>query len=346
MQKSGILFGLAVKKGRRKICKIMNFKEVQEFTYLGTKVALRRLKISYFQLIVEKALNMLNVWGGKLISLAGKITLVKSVLLSYPIFHTALSLVPKKILYEVEKACRDFIWSKSECKKGMHYVSWEMMCKPKKLGGLGISSCSAKAGPLRVKLSLRYCQEKNSLMHKVLFPKYGPIMVDDYNRRGGSSSWKLIQNGGEFLKPLVRWSVAVEALETGEADCIEWSWFKKSKLNPRVDLWWRLFKKAVQTSHFLCYRRLQGNEVAYQPSRLLKPWHPPPSDWIKVNIDAALFKSYKAGIGGAFRAHQGRLLLAFGRKLIYRDPGALELQAIISLKLVFKEWMSQQRNHN
>ncbi|XP_020692724.1 uncharacterized protein LOC110106958, partial [Dendrobium catenatum] len=82
-----------------------------------------------------------------------------------------------------------------------------------------------------------------------------------------------------------------------------------------------------------------GFEDVNQSTRLFNSWHPPPPDWIKVNIDAALHKSYKVGIGGVFRDHHGRLLLAFGNNLIHWDSAALELQAITSLKHIIKEWM-------
>ncbi|PKU61771.1 Putative ribonuclease H protein [Dendrobium catenatum] len=98
-------------------------------------------------------MSMLGVRDGKLISLAGRITLVKSVLLSYPTFHSTNSRVPKKELYEIDKLCREFIWRKCDGNASLHYVNWDLMCKPRDWGGLGINSCSKKAGPLRDKLA-------------------------------------------------------------------------------------------------------------------------------------------------------------------------------------------------
>ncbi|PKU66095.1 Putative ribonuclease H protein [Dendrobium catenatum] len=140
-------------------------------------------------------MSMLGVWGGKLISLAGRIYLVKSVLLSYPTFHSTNSLVPKQVLLEIDKLCRGYIWNKCDGNAGLHYVNWDILCKPKRYGGMGISSCSNKAGPLRSKLAWRYIQEKESLLHKVLFPKYGSNMAEDSGRRNVSVSWKILCNG-------------------------------------------------------------------------------------------------------------------------------------------------------
>ncbi|XP_020681242.1 uncharacterized protein LOC110098680 [Dendrobium catenatum] len=181
--KYGILFGKTIKRKKRKaIARLMNFKKIKEFSYLGIKVALRRLVMADFQFLLDKALNMLSVWGEKFISLAERITLVKSVLLSFPTFHSTLSFVLKSVLNEVDKLCRSFIWSKKAGGAGLHYVSWESICRLNNLGGRGIVSCSKKAGPLRTKLAWR----------------------------AGSSAWKLLCNGGEFLKPIVKWRIANE----------------------------------------------------------------------------------------------------------------------------------------
>ncbi|PKU83889.1 Putative ribonuclease H protein [Dendrobium catenatum] len=159
LQKLNIVFGKSVgTRRRKKISKVFNCKEVKEFNYLGIKVTLRRLSRTDFQFIIDKAMSMLGIWGNKLISLGGKITLANSVLLSYPSFHSSLSMVPKQTLYEVVKLCRKFIWNKNDGSAGMHYVSWELLCKPRSCGGLGINSCSKKAGPLRARLAWRYNQ--------------------------------------------------------------------------------------------------------------------------------------------------------------------------------------------
>ncbi|PKU78656.1 Putative ribonuclease H protein [Dendrobium catenatum] len=105
-------------------------------------------------------MSMLRVWGGKLFSLAGRITLVKSVLLTYPTFHSANSMVPKKVLYEIDKICKEFIWRKRDGNAGLHYVSWNLMCRPRDCGGLGINSCYKHAGTLRAKLAWRYIQNE------------------------------------------------------------------------------------------------------------------------------------------------------------------------------------------
>ncbi|PKU64900.1 hypothetical protein MA16_Dca024536 [Dendrobium catenatum] len=82
-EKSAILFGNNVNRRKKKyLSRIMGFKQVKEFVYLGIKMALRRMVASDFYFIIEKALRLLNIWGTKSLSLAGKIILVKTVILA------------------------------------------------------------------------------------------------------------------------------------------------------------------------------------------------------------------------------------------------------------------------
>ncbi|PKU82236.1 Putative ribonuclease H protein [Dendrobium catenatum] len=207
ISKSGMLFGKAISRSkRRKIKNILKFKEMKEFNYLGIKLALKRMSKSDFQFILEKTLKMFNNWGTRFISLAGRITLVKHVILSIPTYHTTVSLVPKAILQEVEKMCRNFIWDKSNVNHGLHYVGWKKLCEPIEMGGRGIHSCLNKMGPLRAKLTWKYLKEKDSLLHKFLFLKYGSCWDNVNIFKSNSTAWKIIKNGGISLRSIVRWT--------------------------------------------------------------------------------------------------------------------------------------------
>ncbi|KAI0515992.1 hypothetical protein KFK09_008663 [Dendrobium nobile] len=70
-----------------------------------------------------------------------------------------------------------------------------------------------------------------------------------------------------------------------------------------------------------------------------KAWCPPPLDWIKINVDASLLSSNIAGIGGVFRDHKGRLILAFGKKKIHWDIAQFELEAVITVRDFIRRWM-------
>ncbi|PKU80715.1 Putative ribonuclease H protein [Dendrobium catenatum] len=226
--KSSMLFGKHVDRRKKKsIAKIMNIKTVKEFNYLGIKMALRRLSYDDFQFIIDKTLKLLNIWGSKILSVAGKITLVKSVLLALPTYYGTHLLVPKKILDDLDKICRDFIWRKSDGTSGIHYVSWEDMCKPVNKGGRELFSCAAKKKALRSRMSWRYFKNKDSLLHEVFAAKYGEKLKMGSNRINYSPSWKLLNEGCNMLKPIVRWT-----LVNGEdVDVFKHTWILDKSIN-------------------------------------------------------------------------------------------------------------------
>ncbi|KAL0907730.1 hypothetical protein M5K25_022162 [Dendrobium thyrsiflorum] len=81
-----------------------------------------------------------------------------------------------------------------------------------------------------------------------------------------------------------------------------------------------------------------------QPDRVLKnSWQPPPPEWIKVNVDVCLKPMYKPSIGGVFRDHKGRFLLAFGFGRLHWDIYEVELLAVHSLSWFLQKWMLEYK---
>ncbi|KAL0907860.1 hypothetical protein M5K25_022306 [Dendrobium thyrsiflorum] len=66
-------------------------------------------------------------------------------------------------------------------------------------------------------------------------------------------------------------------------------------------------------------------------------WYPPPSKWLKVNVDGALQNPYKAGLGVVVRDSTGKLIVAAGKQLIHWDVAYIELLSIALLKEVLNE---------
>jgi len=47
-------------------------------------------------------------------------------------------ILPKGVIKDLKRLCRNYSWGEDEVYKKVPYVSWEETCKPKKNGGLGI----------------------------------------------------------------------------------------------------------------------------------------------------------------------------------------------------------------
>ncbi|XP_028547379.1 uncharacterized protein LOC114578389 [Dendrobium catenatum] len=72
INKSQILFGKMVSYPlKKKITRIIGFKEVKEMKYLGVKISLRRSKVVDFQELLSMVMDELNSWGKKYLSMGG-----------------------------------------------------------------------------------------------------------------------------------------------------------------------------------------------------------------------------------------------------------------------------------
>uniref|UniRef100_A0A803NIA9 Uncharacterized protein n=1 Tax=Cannabis sativa TaxID=3483 RepID=A0A803NIA9_CANSA len=51
-------------------------------------------------------------------------------------------LLPQSVIKEIEKFCRGFLWGLKDNRPKIHLASWEKVCLPKALGGLGFKDGS------------------------------------------------------------------------------------------------------------------------------------------------------------------------------------------------------------
>jgi hypothetical protein len=71
-------------------------------------------------------------------SIAGRKTLIDSSLNNAPIYQMSIYLLPKTVVYRLDKIRTTFFWQGGDTKKKYHLVKWTRICKSKKRGGLGI----------------------------------------------------------------------------------------------------------------------------------------------------------------------------------------------------------------
>lgn len=110
-------------------------------------------------------------WKLKFISFAGKITLIKSTLSSFPIHTLSCLAVPKQTLTRMEGMMRAFLWNQSGQSR-TYWVSWAKVTIPIDEGGLGIHKLSDSMYGLHGKLAWNIFTGE-SLWARILFQKYG-----------------------------------------------------------------------------------------------------------------------------------------------------------------------------
>jgi hypothetical protein len=123
--------------------------------------------------MVDNIKRRLGSWGNKYISLGGRIVLINAVLNSLPIFFLSYLKMPVKVWREVVKIQRNFFWGGLKNRKGICWVKWSEICKPKREGGLGIKDLRLMNNSLLAKWRWKLLHEDNELWKKVILAKYG-----------------------------------------------------------------------------------------------------------------------------------------------------------------------------
>ncbi|XP_022030437.1 uncharacterized protein LOC110931348 [Helianthus annuus] len=140
IQKSTIYFSNVPSYIKTAILNIMPFREGSlPVRYLGVPLISSRLLYKDCQVMVEKLEKRIMHWRNKLLSFAGRVQLIVSVLSSMYIFWSSVFILPNRVILELEALMRNFLWSQdSAFQKGRAKVSWKAICVPKFEGGLGI----------------------------------------------------------------------------------------------------------------------------------------------------------------------------------------------------------------
>ena len=90
-------------------------------------------------------------WAYRLLSLGGRMILVRSVLLGLPVYWFSLAHIPKSILNCLRRCIFTFLWGSIGGKQKMHLVDWHTISKPHEYGGWNIKNLEWFGMSLRMK---------------------------------------------------------------------------------------------------------------------------------------------------------------------------------------------------
>lgn len=156
--------------------------EMQDSTkYLGHYLFLSRQKSDAFEFIVKRVASRLEGWQEKLLSKAGKATLIKSVVQALPVYSMSTFRLPVAITDKIDALTRRFWWAGSISNpRVLSLKTWDALCKPIACGGLGFRRAQDFNSALLAKMAWDFDYEADKLWVKVLKRKYGRL---------GNSSW-------------------------------------------------------------------------------------------------------------------------------------------------------------
>ncbi|GJT68148.1 RNA-directed DNA polymerase, eukaryota, reverse transcriptase zinc-binding domain protein [Tanacetum coccineum] len=161
------------------------------FAYLGLPVEKKTRLKEGWNAIIDRFRDKLSNWKAKNLSIGGRLTLVKSVLSSLPIYYLSLFKAPISIINSLEAIRCRFFWGCFESQRGIYWVKWNSILLDHKFGGLGIGSLLAKNYGLLCKWKWRFLSEEEALWRMVIKDFYGDEggFNSDPKSLGSSDIW-------------------------------------------------------------------------------------------------------------------------------------------------------------
>ncbi|XP_056850872.1 uncharacterized protein LOC130500150 [Raphanus sativus] len=201
--KSSMFFGNKVESSRKK-----DIKEVLGFyseggmgMYLGLPEQICGSKMKVFSFVQDRFNGRVNNWSSRLLSKGGKEVQIKSVAQAVPTYVMSSFLLPQGIIDKLRSTTSNFWWSSSQNSRGLHWISWNEICTPKDLGGLGFRDLHDFNIALLAKQLWQLIHYPDSLLARVLKGRYynNTSPLEDRNIYSPSYGWRSIMAARPLL---------------------------------------------------------------------------------------------------------------------------------------------------
>ncbi|XP_074318872.1 uncharacterized protein LOC141655704 [Silene latifolia] len=124
LSKTSIYYGGVSQEVKSQIGTLIGYSEEQfSIRYLGITMNPGRLAPGMFQAMVDKIQASIKHWTGNLLSYAGKMQLINSVLFGLENFWCSALLLPKVVAKLVNKLCKNYFWGTPSGQRKMTFQS-------------------------------------------------------------------------------------------------------------------------------------------------------------------------------------------------------------------------------
>ncbi|CAL1392202.1 unnamed protein product [Linum trigynum] len=226
--------------------------------YLGLNAIHGRITKTRYKELCLKIQKKLASWKTGYLSLASRLTMVRSISSSMAVYPMFSEKLPSSVCSLLDKINRKFVWGEEEGHSKFHSVGWETMTTPKAMGGAGIRPTKQANLAMLSKGGCKLVTREDTLWTKLLLEKYGGSRegLDIIRKKKGSSlAWKSfaatyntlkkgfainIKDGKQTYFWLDPWLMQVPLIEHASAELTE-----EMKQRRVAELWehdrgWRL----------------------------------------------------------------------------------------------------------
>ncbi|XP_073363407.1 uncharacterized protein [Aegilops tauschii subsp. strangulata] len=161
------------------------------FTYLGLPLGTTKPTVLDMAPMVCKAERRITA-AMSLMSYAGKLALVNSLITALAIYPMGTLKLPPKIIEQLNKIRRYCLWKKKteDAEKCTPLAAWDMICRPKKCGGLGVLNLRIQNEALLLKMLRKFYNHHDIPWVNLIWHSYYNGLVPHAAKPSGSFRWK------------------------------------------------------------------------------------------------------------------------------------------------------------
>ncbi|CAN1127155.1 Putative ribonuclease H protein At1g65750 [Linum perenne] len=178
--------------------------------YLGVPILHGRVTKHTYDYLLDRLDSRLAGWKADNLSLAGRVSLASSVLNSLPCYVMQTASLPLSLCDKIDRKIRNFIWGSSNGVRKIHNVNWDSVCKPKKMGGLGLRSARELNKAFLMKVAWNIITRPEELWVKALVSKYlirNSVGFTLRSNSGFSSLWRGVMKVWNHTLNGIQWSI-------------------------------------------------------------------------------------------------------------------------------------------
>ncbi|GKC07647.1 RNA-directed DNA polymerase, eukaryota, reverse transcriptase zinc-binding domain protein, partial [Tanacetum coccineum] len=300
------------------------------FSYLGSIVGDNMARQQAWGGIVDRVKKKLSNWKMKMLSIGGRLTLVKSVLGSLPIYNFSIFKVPKCVLNELEGIRRKFFNGHAQDSKKASWLNWNNVLMSKDRGGLGVSSLYAINRGLLVKWVWRFVTQKDSLWARSIKAIHGSSIQSGLQaKKEHNSCWRSITKEVESLSKQGIHVLNYMRIKLGDGKaskfwCDSWSdegvlkekfprvysfallatiTIVSAKLSSRDDSWtWNLEKSGMFS--VASVRKMIDDTLIHSPT-LISRWN----KYVPIKVNVLVWKALNNSIPTRFNISRRGILI-------------------------------------
>ncbi|XP_026435983.1 uncharacterized protein LOC113333792 [Papaver somniferum] len=148
--------------------------------YLGIQLKPGIVRHIHVRQVVEKIMDKLAGWKGKLLYFQARLVLIRSVIASYVIHSMAVYKWTCNIIKQVERFIRNFLWSDDAEKRKFFTVLYDNLCCSRREGGLGLRRLIDvnKAMLMKLWISIRDSDKTWARFLRAKYFKLNGVLID------------------------------------------------------------------------------------------------------------------------------------------------------------------------